>query len=127
MTEARAIDLLMTHKGETLAATAHEGFCAGGRGFLVTDGQSVGYFTENLTVLFPPIMRKRVQRLVRSYRPESELVVALAVPFGERHMMALGKRKPPLTPEECFLKHAGTPGCPPIQVVRVPVGEDVAA
>jgi hypothetical protein len=123
MTEARAVDLLMVHKAEVLAATGWEGHLAGGRGFMVCDGQNVGYFTENLALLFPPALRKRARRLLRAYDPAREVVVALAVPVGERHMMALGKRTPSLPPEEAFLKRVGTPGCPPIQVVRVPVDE----
>lgn len=123
MTEAQAIDYLMKNKGEVLSITGWEGYMAGGPGFMVCDGQNVGYFTENLAVLFPPAMRKRVRRLLRAYDPAREVVVALAVPVGERYMMALGKRTPSLPPEEAFLKRVGTPGCPPIQVVRVPVDE----
>jgi hypothetical protein len=121
MTEARAIDALMQHKAEVVAGTGWEGFCAAGKGFMVADETSVGYFPACVVVRFPRAVRKRVRRLVRAYEPETEIVVLLSVPMGEQVMVALGKRTPALTPEEAFLKHAVTPACPPMQPVLFPV------
>jgi len=123
MTEAQAIDYLMKNKGEVLAATAWEGYVAAGRGFSVTDAENVGYFPASMAVLFPPAIRKWVQRLVRSYQPETEIMVALSVPIGEQVMVAVGKRTPTPTPEGCCLKLTGTTALPPIQVVPFPVSE----
>jgi hypothetical protein len=120
MTERQAIDLLIKNKGEVLAGTGWEGYLAAGRGFLVSDGQNVGYFPARLAVHFPSVLRRRVQRLVKSYQPERELVVLLSVLFEGKIMLALGKRTPALTPEEAFLKHAGTPGMPSMQPVYFP-------
>jgi hypothetical protein len=122
MTERQVIDLLMTNKGEVLTATAWEGFIASGRGFMVSDGQSVGYFPACITAHFPPLIHRRVERLVKSYRPERDIVVLLAVPVDREIMLALGKRTPILSPEAAFLKHTGTEGCPPMQPVYYPVG-----
>ena len=121
MTESEAIDLLMEKKGEILAGTGWEGYCKAGKGFLVTDGQSVSFMPLSLVERFQQPIRRRVQRLVKSYQPERELVVLLAVPFEGQIMLALGKRTPALRPEEAFLKHAGTPGCPPMHTINVPV------
>lgn len=117
MTETEIIDYLMSKKGEVLSATAWEGYLAAGRGFLATDGQSVSYFPASMAAHFPPVVRRRLLPLVKAYRPERELVVLLVVPIGREIMLALGKRTPALTPEEAFLKHAGTPGCPPMQII----------
>jgi hypothetical protein len=72
---------------------------------------------------FPPAIRRRVERLVKSYQPEREIVVLLAVSIDKEIVVALGKRTPALTPEAAFLKHAGTPGCPPMQLVCVTPNE----
>jgi len=123
MTETEAINLLMEHKGEVLAATGWEGYCKAGKGFLVTDGQSVSFMPLSLVGWFQQPIRRRLLPLVKSYQPERELVVLLAVPFEGQIMMALGKRTPALKPEKAFLKHCGTEGCPPMQTIKFPVPE----
>jgi hypothetical protein len=127
MTKAHAIDLLMTHKGEVLAATGWEGYLACGPGFLVADAHNVGYLPKCLAQHFPPAIRKRLQRLVKSYRPETEVVVMLVYPVEGTVLLALGKRKPLLPPEEALLKWAGRPGLPPMETALFPVAEDRAA
>jgi hypothetical protein len=127
MTERQAIDLLMQHKSEPLAATAWEGYMAAGRGFLMTDGQSVSYIPLSLVGRFQQQIRRRLLLLVKSYRPATQVVVLLAVPVDREIMLALGKRAPVFTPEAAFLKHAGTPGCPPMQIVfHAPLERPVA-
>jgi hypothetical protein len=127
MTESQAIDFLMDRKGEVLSATGWEGYLAAGKGFLVTDGQSISYFPACMVAPFPPVVRRRVQRLVKSYKPTTQIVVLLAVPVDREIMLALGKCTPALTPEEAFLKHCGTDGCPLMEVVFHPPLERPAA
>src|SRR4051794_1673953 len=117
----------MQNKGEVLAAHSWEGFLSAGRGFSVADAENVGYFPASMVMLFPPAIRKRVQRLLRSYDPAREIIVLLSVLIGEQVMVALGKRTPALTPEECFLKLTGTPACPPIQVMPFPIPGQAAS
>jgi hypothetical protein len=117
MTESQVIDCLMERKGEVLSATGWEGFLAGGKGFLVTDGQNVSYFPACMAAHFPPVVRRRVQRLVESYQPATQIVVLLAVPVDREIMCVLRTHTPILSPEQAFLKHVGTPGCPPLQIV----------
>src|SRR5262245_26407516 len=82
VTEHQAIDFLMKEKGEALSATGWEGYLAGGRGFMVSDGRDIGYFPACLTKYFPPALRKRVRRLVAAYQPEREVVALLSVPYA---------------------------------------------
>jgi hypothetical protein len=121
VTEVEAIDLLMRRKGEALAATSWEGFCTAGRGFMVSDMRNVGYFPASMAGLFHPPLRKRMQRLLTRYNPRTEIVVVLSVPLGARAMVAIGKRRPTLPPEQAFLTLAGTPALPPMELKRLPV------
>lgn len=126
MTERQALNQLMKVQGPHLAATAWEGFCAGGRGAVATDGHcNAAYFSSDLVHRIPGLVSQKLQRLVRRYDPTSELVAVLLVklPSGG-FMAAVGICRPALSPEACFLKLVGSPGMPPMQVVPVPVPEE---
>src|SRR5262245_18368581 len=124
MTEAEAIDLLMERKGAVLAAIAWGGFLLVGRGYVLTDGDSVGYVPACMAARLPRVLRCPVRRLVRLYRPEKELVLLLATFVGRTIVVALGKRAPVLPPQGCFHTLGGTPGCPPLQAVPWPGSAD---
>jgi hypothetical protein len=118
MTESQAIDFLMERKGKVLAATGWEGFLAAGKGFLVTDGQSVSFMPLSLVGRFQTHIRRRLLPLVKSYVPATQIVVALLVPLDPATIViALGTRMPALAPEEAFLQYTGTPALPPMQTV----------
>lgn len=123
MTENHAIDLLMEHKGEVVAATGWEGYIAAGRGLVMTDGTTAHYIPLSMLRRLPPDLRRRVLPLVQSYRPTTQVVAVLVVELDRTIALAVGTRTPPLPPEAAFLKHAGTPGCPPMQVIGIPVSE----
>lgn len=115
--ESDVLDLVMTHRGEILSATGWEGFIAAGRGFIVTNGANAGYTRACDTWQLPPIIRKRVKRLVQSYDPTKEIVLLFVATEGGQSYLAVGKRTPALPPEECLIKWAGTPELPKMLVM----------
>jgi hypothetical protein len=116
--EAEAIDSLMAHKGEVTAATAWEGFLSVGRGYVMCDGTNAAYVPAAEAWRLPSLVRRRVQRLTREYDPTKEIVLLLVLTEGDQQYLALGKRTPALSPEECLLKWIGREECRPMKAAE---------
>ena len=54
MTERQALNLLMEAKGDFLAASAHEGYCSGGRGLVLVEGTTLAYLPLEIVRNLPP-------------------------------------------------------------------------